>query len=198
MTMLILASSSGIRARLLREAGVQFGVRPPDVDEASIKDVLRRDSVAPDAFADALAEAKALNVSDAMSHALVLGCDQVLLCEGRVFDKARDPAEARETLAFLRGRDHQLVTSCVLAESGKPVWRYTEHATLRMRNFSDDFLDAYLKNEGKVVLGSVGCYQLEGRGAQLFDAIKGDFFCVLGLPLLPLLAALRSRGLIAS
>jgi septum formation protein len=85
-----------------------------------------------------------------------------------------------------------------LAENAKPVWRYTERATLRMRNFSDAFLDAYLKNEGKVVLGSVGCYQLEGRGAQLFDAISGDFFCVLGLPLLPLLAALRSRGLIAS
>jgi septum formation protein len=198
MTMLILASSSGIRARLLREAGVQFGVRPPEVDEAGIKDVLRHDGVAPEAFADALAEAKALDVSDAMPHALVLGCDQVLLCEGRVFDKARDPAEARETLAFLRGRDHQLVTSCVLAENAKPVWRYTEHATLRMRNFSDEFLDAYLKTEGKVVLGSVGCYQLEGRGVQLFESISGDFFCVLGLPLLPLVAALRARGLVES
>jgi septum formation protein len=196
MTMLILASSSGIRARLLREAGVRFGVRPPDVDEPAIKETLRRDGVAAEAFADALAEAKALNVSEASPQALVLGCDQVLICDGRVFDKSHDAAEARETLAFLRGRDHQLVTACVLAQGGKPVWRYRESATLRMRAFSDEFLDAYLKNEGKLVLGAVGCYQLEGRGAQLFESISGDFFCILGLPLLPLLAALRHHGLI--
>jgi septum formation protein len=198
MTMLILASSSAVRARLLREAGVRFGVRPPDVDEASVKEKLHHTGVAPGDFADALAEAKALNVSAASPQALVLGCDQVLISEGRLFDKARDSAEARETLAFLRGRDHQLVTACVLAEGGKAVWRYTERATLRMRMFSDEFLDAYLKNEGKLVLGSVGCYQLEGRGAQLFESITGDFFCILGLPLLPLLAALRGRGLVES
>jgi septum formation protein len=198
MKMLILASSSGVRARLLREAGVRFGVRPPDVDESPIKDRLRREGTAGDGVAVALAEAKALNVSAASPQALVLGCDQVLVCEGRLFDKARDLAEARETLQFLRGRDHQLISACVLAEGGQPVWRYSEIATLQMRRFSDDFLEAYLKNEGSLVLGSVGCYQLENRGAQLFDAINGDFFCILGLPLLPLLAALRERGLVSA
>ena len=198
MTMLILASASGIRARLLREAGVCFGVRPPNVDETNIKQRLRAGGVASEAFADALAEAKALDVSNASPQALVLGCDQVLVSGDRLFDKARDTAEARETLAFLRGKDHHLVSACVLAQGGKPVWRYAERATLHMRAFSDEFLDAYLKTEGKLVLSAVGCYQLEGRGAQLFDTIEGDFFCVLGLPLLPLLAALRERGLVVS
>jgi len=145
-----------------------------------------------------LAQAKALNVSDTSPQALVLGCDQVLVCEDRLFDKARDIAEARETLAFLRGRRHYLISACTLAEAGKVVWRYSERASLTMRDFSDDFLDEYLKNEGKLVLSSVGCYQLENRGAQLFDSITGDFFCILGLPLLPLLTALRGRGLLAS
>ena len=195
---LILASASAVRARLLREAGVQFGVRPAAVDEDGIKQVLRHDGLAPAGFAEALAEAKALNVSAASPQALVLGCDQVLVCGDRLFDKARDIAEAREILSVLRGRTHQLISACVLVEQGKPVWRYTEHAALTMRDFSDAFLDDYLKNEGKLVLSSVGCYQLENRGAQLFDAIAGDFFCILGLPLLPLLAALRARGLVAS
>jgi septum formation protein len=198
MSMLILASASGIRARLLREAGMRFGVRPPDVDETKIKQGLRASGVANEAFADALAEAKALDVSNASPQALVLGCDQVLVCGDRLFDKARDTAEARETLAFLRGKTHHLISACVLAQGGKPVWRYVERATLHMRVFSDEFLDAYLKDEGKLVLGAVGCYQLEGRGAQLFDKIEGDFFCILGLPLLPLLAALRERGLVVS
>lgn len=196
MSMLILASASGIRARLLREAGVRFGVRPPNVDEAKIKDHLRISGVDHEAFADALAEAKALDVSMASPQALVLGCDQILVCGDRLFDKAHDTAEARQTLAFLRGKDHHLISACVLAQGGTPVWRYVERATLHMRDFSDEFLDAYLKDEGKLVLGAVGCYQLEGRGAQLFDKIKGDFFCILGLPLLPLLAALRQRGLV--
>lgn len=196
MSMLILASASSIRARLLREAGVTFGVRPPDIDEAKLKQSLRRQGITGDAMAAALAEAKAVNVSAASPHALVLGCDQLLISGERLFDKARDGTEAHETLSFLRGRDHHLITAAVLAEGGKPVWRYAERATLHMRDFSDGFLESYLKSEGKLVLGSVGCYQLEGRGAQLFERIEGDFFCILGLPLLPLLAALRERGII--
>lgn len=195
---LILASASAIRARLLREAGVRFGVRPADVDEDAIKQALRRDGVAGEQVADALAEAKARNVSAASPQALVLGCDQVLVCDGRLFDKARDIAEAREILSHLRGRTHHLISASVLVDAGKVVWRYCEQASLTMRAFSDVFLDDYLKDEGKLVLSSVGCYQLENRGAQLFDSIAGDFFCILGLPLLPLLAALRARGLVAS
>ena len=198
MSMLVLASASGIRARLLREAGVRFGVRPPDVDETALKIALRHNGVTNDAVADALAEAKAVNVSTASPQALVLGCDQVLVCEDRLFDKARDTTEARQILSFLRGKDHHLITAAVLAENGQPVWRYQERATLRLRDCSDKFLHSYLKEEGKLVLGSVGCYQLEGRGAQLFESVTGDFFCVLGLPLLPLLAALRQRGIVAS
>ena len=190
--MLILASSSGIRARLLREAGLKFGVRPPDVDE----DAIKQDQAAtpPDQLAVALAEAKARNVSQASPQALVLGCDQVLVCDGRRIDKARDINDARQVLTFLRGKPHHLISACVLAENGVPVWRHSEQARLCMRDFSDAFLETYLRNEGKLVLGSVGCYMLEGRGSQLFDSIEGDFFCILGLPLLPLLAALRQRG----
>lgn len=197
MSMLILASASGIRAKLLREAGLKFGVRPPDVDEGAIKESLRQRGVAADHVADALAEAKALNVSNASPHALVLGCDQILECEGRLFDKARDISEARQTLAFLRGREHHLISAAVLAEGGEPVWRAAERASLKMRSFSDDFLDNYLKAEGSLVLGSVGCYQLEGRGVQLFDSVAGDYFSILGLPLVPLLGALRDKGILS-
>jgi len=198
MKTLILASASNVRARLLREAGVQFGVRPPDLDEDEEKSTLRQQGVPHKDFAAALAEAKALNVSAAIPQALVLGCDQTLLCADRLFDKPRDTAEARENLAFLRGKTHQLICGAVLAENGKPVWRHVERADLTMRAFSDAFLDAYIKNEGSLILSSVGCYQLEGRGAQLFETVKGDYFTVLGLPLIPLLAVLRERGLLFS
>lgn len=196
MTMLILASASGIRARLLREAGVRFGVRPADVDEARLKKELRHNGVSNAGMAAALAEQKALNVSQTSPQALVLGCDQVLMCEGRLFDKPRDIAEARETLGILRGKDHQLVSACALASGGKTVWQHEETATLRMRPFSDAFLDSYLKDQGVIVLSSVGCYHLENRGAQLFENVDGDFFAILGLPLIPLLGALRQHGII--
>ncbi len=196
MTMLILASASGVRARLLREAGVRFGVRPADVDESQLKKTFCESGTTSAGMAAALAEAKALNVSQASPHALVLGCDQALVCEGRLFDKSRDAGEAREMLAFLRGKDHQLISASALALGGKVVWRNQEMATLRMRNFSDAFLEAYLKAEGTIVLSSVGCYHLEGRGAQLFERIEGDFFSILGLPLIPLLGALREHGIV--
>lgn len=198
MKTLILASASNVRARLLREAGVQFGVRPPDLNEDDAKSTLRQQGVPHEDFAGALAEAKALNVSAAIPQALVLGCDQTLLCGDRLFDKPRDATEARENLAFLRGKTHQLICGAVLAEAGKPVWHHVERADLTMRDFSDSFLDGYIKSEGTLILSSVGCYQLEGRGAQLFEAVKGDYFTVLGLPLIPLLAVLRDRGLLSS
>jgi septum formation protein len=186
-----------VRARLLREAGVRFGVRPADVDEEVVKSTLHQQGLPVADFALALAEAKALNVSAVSPQALVLGCDQTLLCGTRLFDKPSDVVEARENLTFLRGKEHQLVTACVLAKDGKPVWRYVERAHLTMRAFSDDFLDRYLKSEGSQILSSVGCYQLEGLGAQLFSAVSGDYFTVLGLPLIPLLGALRDQGVVA-
>lgn len=196
MKTLILASASAVRARLLREAGVPFGVRPSDIDETAVKSTLRAQGVTNADMADALAEAKALNVSAATPQALVLGCDQTLLCDDRLFDKAHDISEARENLTFLRGKEHQLVTASVLAENGHVVWRYTERAHLKMRDFSDVFLDSYIKSEGKLILSAVGCYELEGRGSQLFESVEGDYFTVLGLPLIPLFAVLRQRGIL--
>lgn len=195
--MLVLASASGVRARLLREAGVRFGVRPADIDEEAVKSTLYQQGLPIADFALALAEAKALNVSTVSPQALVLGCDQTLICGTRLFDKPKDVAEARENLSFLRGKEHQLVCACVLAQNGKPVWQHVESAHLTMRDFTNDFLDSYIKTEGSQILTSVGCYQLEGLGAQLFSAVTGDYFTVLGLPLIPLLGALREHGVVA-
>jgi septum formation protein len=195
MSFLILASASSIRARLLREAGVSFGVRPAEIDEDALKTALLAKGTGKEEIADLLAEQKALQVSKASPQALVLGCDQILLCGNHLFDKAHDLAEARATLHCLRGNTHSLITSCALVRNGTLLWRHRERASLRMRSFSNEFLEAYLKTEGSNILGSVGCYQFEGFGAQLFDQVKGDFFAILGLPLVPLLGALREHGI---
>jgi len=148
------------------------------------------------AIADALAERKATCVSTTHPHALVLGCDQILTLEERPIDKSIDLVEARELLQRLRGKPHNLLTACVLAKAGAPVWRTFVRCTLWMRSFSDAFLDKYLQIEGDKVLASVGCYHLEGRGAQLFERVEGDYFSVLGLPLIALLGALREHGIV--
>lgn len=198
MTRLILASGSAVRAKLLREAGVVFDVRPAAVDEDAIKSTLHQQGLAISAFALALAKAKALSVSLEAPDALVLGCDQTLICGTRLFDKPKDGDEARENLLFLRGKAHQLVCASVLTQNGVAVWQHVESAHLTMRDFSNAFLDTYLKREGSQILSSVGCYQLEAFGAQLFSAVQGDYFTVLGLPLIPLLGALRDHGLVPS
>jgi len=196
MSMLILASASSIRARLLREAGVLFGVRPAEIDEDALKASLQAEGTGNEEVAEVLAREKALHVSKASPQALVLGCDQVLVCEGKLFGKAHDLAEARAALQLLRGKAHSLITACALVQNGTELWRCRQQARLWMRPFSDEFLDVYLKAEGGTVLGSVGCYRLEGRGAQLFERVEGDFFAILGLPLVPLLAALREHGVL--
>lgn len=196
MNALILASTSTVRARLLREAGLSFEVVPSAVDEADVKASFLGEGLGANAIADALAEAKAVAVSAAQPHALVIGCDQVLSFEGRVIEKSADAAEARKLLAELRGKAHELLTACVLAKGGEPVWRRLERCTLWMRPCSDAFLDDYLHAEGEKLLGSVGCYHLEGHGAQLFERVEGDYFSVLGLPLIPLLGALREHRIL--
>ncbi|MBU6296764.1 MAG: Maf-like protein [Alphaproteobacteria bacterium] len=196
MSSLVLASGSAVRAGLLRAAGVPFEVCPAGVDEDDVKAALLTEGADPAAVADALAELKATRVSAKLPQRLVLGCDQVLEFGGRAIDKSPDLAAARALLQQLRGSQHTLVTSCVLAKGGSAIWRRRERASLRMRSFSDQFLEDYLSAEGEAILGSVGCYHLEGRGAQLFEQVRGDYFAVLGLPLIPLLAALREHGII--
>lgn len=196
MSLLILASASAVRASLLRQAGLDFHVRDSRVDEDAVKKSFAgsTDDGDTDALALRLAEEKALAVSRAEPGALVIGADQIMSCETRRFDKPRDMVEARANLLFLRGHTHTLHSAVVLALDGEVVWGHSARADLAMRNFSDGFLDWYLKTLGEKVKTSVGCYQLEGPGIQLFERIEGDYFTILGLPLLPLLAELRDRG----
>lgn len=197
MSGLVLASLSPTRARLLAEAGVAFSIKGSGVDEQALKAQSLADGHDPRRIAEALSQAKALAVSPRIA-ALVIGADQTLDLDGRLFDKPASLAEARAQLLRLRGTQHQLHSAVTLARGDAVIWREVGTVTLRMRAFSDAFLDAYLADEGDELLACVGAYRLEGRGAQLFDVIEGDYFSVLGLPLLPLLAALRTEGYLAS
>lgn len=193
---LILASASPARARLLAAAGLDFRVEAAAIDEAALKRVFRADGAEAADCALALAAAKARAISGRHAKALVVGADQILVCEGVWFDKPADLAEARVQLQTLRGKSHALMTAACIAVAGESIWHALARPHLAMRRFGDGFLDAYLAAEGPAVLGSVGAYRIEGRGIQLFDRIDGDPFAVLGLPLLPLLAFLRDRGVI--
>jgi septum formation protein len=197
MTRLVLASSSAVRARLLEAAGVSFEVVPAPVDEEAVKSALISEDASPRDIADALSELKALRVSASQPEALVLGADQVLVFEGELVSKSATLAEAAALLRRLRGNKHELYAGVVLARGGSVVWRHVSRGELWMRPFGDAFLENYLAREREAALGSVGCFQLEGLGAQLFSRIEGDYFSILGLPLLPLLEALREQGAIA-
>jgi len=190
---IVLASTSAIRRAVLTGAGIPFEAVSPGVDETTIKDSLLAEGASPRDVADALAEAKAIKVS-LKRPGLVIGADQTLDLEGRLFDKADSVEEARARLQELRGKTHRLHCGMVVARDGQPIWREVVTTTLRMRPFSDDYLDAYLERNAPGVLSSVGCYQLEGEGVQLFDRIEGDYFAILGLSLIPLLDLLRRHG----
>jgi septum formation protein len=179
---------------MLEAAGLVFEVEAPRVDEEAAKASLRAAGLRPRDQADALAELKALSVSRGRPD-FVIGADQMLALGDEVFDKPKDPAEAREHLLRLRGQTHQLITAAVVAREGAIIWRHIDTPKLKMRAFSDAFLDDYLSRAGEDVLRSVGAYQLEGLGAQLFERVEGDYFSVLGLQLLPLLAFLREHGI---
>jgi septum formation protein len=191
--MLTLASTSAIRRHLLTQAGIQFEAVGSGVDEDAVKDAMRAEGASPRNQADKLAELKALKVSQ-KRPGFVLGCDQILSFEGHSFDKAETLDEAFERLSQLRGKTHSLECAAVIAKDGQPVWRLVTSPKLTMRAFSDDFLRAYLNSYGQEALSSVGCYQFEGPGAQLFERVEGDFFSILGLPLLEVLAFLRLHG----
>lgn len=189
---IILASTSKTRRDILSNAGVVYRIIAPSVDEQALK--LQYDGMPPDQLAANLARDKALDISDANRNDLVVGADQVLVCEGNVFGKPTSLDESRAQLLALRGRDHTL-TSCIsCCRDRSEIWSFSNTATLRMRNFSGAFLDSYLESEGENVTTSAGGYKLEGIGAQLFEAVAGDHFTILGLPLLPLLSFLRQEG----
>ncbi|MFW6027446.1 MAG: Maf family protein [bacterium] len=195
---LVLASASAVRQRLLRQAGVPFRVRPAGVDEPAVIAALCAEDAAPRHIADLLAELKAVQVSRAEAQAFTLGADQVLACEGEIFQKPEDMNDARARLQRLRGKTHELLTAAVLAREGAPIWRHVSVSRLTMRPFSDAFLDAYLERNGESILSSVGAYLLEEEGVQLFSRIDGDYFSILGLPMLPLLDILRRHGVVRS
>ncbi|MGX1586545.1 Maf family protein [Brevundimonas diminuta] len=191
---LILASKSAARRAMLTDAGVPFVVQVADVDE----DALKTPGVDPVELAVELARAKALAVSRHDADAWVLGADQTLSFEGGLVSKAPTLQAARERLSAMRGRSHQLHSGAALARNGQVVWSGVDTVEMKVRDFSDAFLEAYLAAEGEGLLACVGSYRLEGLGSQLFEAVEGDYFTVLGLPLWPVLAELRRAGVIAS
>jgi len=193
----ILASGSASRRALLAGAGVSAMSMKPNVDEETAKIALRAEGLSVRDQAMALAELKAQRVS-AQRPGLVIGGDQMLSLEGGAFDKPVDLAGARAHLEALQGKTHTLETAIVVFEDGKSVWRHLARPTLTMRSLSDTFIDHYIDTCGDDLLSTVGAYKLEGMGAQLFSEIKGDYFSILGLPLLPLLDYLRVRGVLAS
>lgn len=195
---LILASSSATRAQILRAAGLTLSTQSPRIDEETMRRALESEGAHPRDIADALAEMKARKIADRNPDALVLGCDQVLEFDRRAWGKAETMAEARGQLLSQRGQPHHLLSALVLYDDGKPVWRHIGKATLTMREFSDAWLDDYLVRNWESIRHSVGGYKLEEEGIRLFTAIEGDYFTILGLPLLPLLAYLGTRGFIAT
>jgi septum formation protein len=190
---LILASASASRRALLEAAGLTFEVHPSGVDESEVKQSADRDAIA---TALALADLKAQAVARQEPDAVVIGADQILVCDGAWFDKPADAGAAADQLRTLRGRTHELATAVVCYAKGARIWQHTDTPRLTMRDFSEEFLQAYLLAEGEAVTGSVGAYRLEGLGAHLFTSIAGDHATVLGLPLLPLLGFLREIGLL--
>ena len=193
---LVLASASQHRHRLLKAAGLRFDVKPAEVDEAVSKRALVEAGAEAAAIAGALAREKALVVSATLPEALVIGADQVLDCEGQLFDKPGGVAAARSQLRRLRGRTHQLHTGVALAHNREIVWQRTDTASLKMRAFSDVFLESYLADAGEAIWGTVGGYEIEGLGIQLFASVCGDSSTIIGLTMLPLLTELRARGAI--
>ena len=190
---LVLASASASRRALLEHAGLRFSAQAAAVDEAAAKQSTRDSRATAADAALLLAEMKAARIARREPDALVIGCDQLLVCGNRWFDKPADRAEARAHLCALRGQTHELVTAVLCLRAGRRICHHVARPRLTMRAFGDDFLDAYLAAEGDAVTTTVGAYRLEGLGVHLFDAVEGEYAAILGLPLLPLLGFLRQH-----
>jgi len=191
---LVLASGSGIRRQMLENAGVSFEVSLPRVDEDAVRQSLLAEGASARDIADALAELKARKVSTRMPGALVLGCDQVLSFDGKIMAKPTSREQAEQQLRQLRGAGHQLLSAAVICEDGQPIWRFVGTVRLQMRDFSDSYLTTYLDRNWPDISNSVGGYKLETEGVRLFNRVDGDYFTVLGMPLLELLSYLTLRG----
>ena len=192
----VLASASAVRRTMLESAGVSVIVDPGRADEEEIKRAMKAAGAPAEAAAEKLAELKAQRVTSRHPGALVIGADQMLDCNGVWFDKPADRVHAAAHLAALSGKIHRLVSAAVVVRDGAPIWRQVGVVRLTMRVLSAEFIEAYLDAVGQRALASVGAYQLEGLGAQLFQRVEGDYFTVLGLPLLPLLGFLREHGVV--
>lgn len=198
MTSVILASGSAIRAKLIESAGLSVQIRVPGLDERAVERPAMERGAGPAEVARLLAEAKALAVSRTVPDRIVIGADQTMALGERRFSKPADIDAAREQLRLLRGKTHALSSAAAVTRGDTVLWSGHETARLTMRAFSDAFLDGYLDRMGSAVTSTVGGYQLEGLGVQLFESIEGDYFTILGLPLLALLEALRRHGVLAA
>ncbi len=192
-----MASASQVRARLLKNAGLAVRSEPAGVDEEEIKAAMRAESAAPESVAEMLSELKAVRVSQRHPSRLVIGADQMLVCDGVWYEKPPDRDRARADLLALRGKTHELICCACVARDGARIWHHLAHARLTMRPFSDGFIESYLDAIGAAAQDTVGPYQLEGLGLQLFSRVEGDFFAILGLPLLPLFDFLRGHEIVA-
>ena len=193
---LVLASKSPFRSALLKNAGIEFSTASADIDERAVEAPLYETGATPEEVAQVLAEAKALDVSEKNPGAVVIGCDQTLSLGDEIFHKPADMEAARRQLLKFSGKTHQLNSAVVLVKDGKTLWRHVSIARMTMRDLDPGFVGRYLGRVGDVALSSVGAYQVEGPGVQLFEKIEGDYFTIVGLPLLPLLAELRKEKLI--
>ncbi len=194
MRRLILASGSKARQQMLRDAGVAFDVIPADIDEGKLLQQMVQQKAGPETIAAALARAKALHVAQQNPDAYVIGGDQVLWFEGRIYSKAKTAGEAQENLRGFAGKTHRLVSAVCVVRDDVVLWEYADHADMHMRKMEDAFLDDYMSRAGDALLKTVGGYELEGAGKELFEKVDGDYHTVLGMPLMPLLEFLEGEA----